>query len=80
MRWIWATRGRRENDVQCASFRRTSESQIRTVTAEGSAIDFRIEVRMARAGIEIETTDEASGKHATDRIEWTEIVPSLQVE
>ena len=48
--------------------------ECRRVAHQGSAVDFRVEVRMARAGIEIKTTDEASGRNATDRIEWTEIL------
>lgn len=34
----------------------------------------RIVVRMARTGIEVETVNEATGKHATDGVEWTEIL------
>lgn len=45
----------------------------RIANKEGE-IDFRIEVSMAGDGIKFEITDEASGKHSVDQIEWTAIL------
>jgi hypothetical protein len=39
-----------------------------------NAIDFRIEIHMAQVGVAIETTNEKTGKQATDRFEWPEIL------
>ena len=38
------------------------------------AIDFRIVVRMATAGVTMETTNVTTGKQATDQFEWHEIL------
>jgi len=46
--------------------------------SEGS-IDFRIHIAMSRSGIDIETTDEASGKRGLDHVDWVEIL-NLEAE